>query len=71
MMHGLGDTADGWIDVAESLAMQLPHVRFILPTASEKAVTLNNGMMMPSCTFYSRPMGNVRIGANKLKMNRV
>jgi len=49
LIHGLGDTADGWIDVAESLAPKLPHVRFILPTASEKPVTLNGGMVMTSC----------------------
>ena len=49
LIHGLGDSAEGWIDVAESLAPQLPHARFILPTASEKPVSLNAGMIMPSC----------------------
>lgn len=51
LIHGLGDTAEGWIDVAESLAGQLPQVRFVLPTASEKPVSLNHGMIMPSCEF--------------------
>lgn len=49
LIHGLGDTAHGWIDVAEQLSEHLPHVRFILPTATEKPVTLNGGMLMPSC----------------------
>ena len=49
MIHGLGDSAEGWIDVAENLSEVLPYVRFILPTASEKPVTLNGGMLMPSC----------------------
>mmetsp|Transcript_11287 Transcript_11287/g.20696 ORF Transcript_11287/g.20696 Transcript_11287/m.20696 type:complete len:340 (+) Transcript_11287:48-1067(+) len=48
LCHGLGDTADGWTDPAQFLAKQLPHVKFILPTAPTQPVTLNMGMAMPS-----------------------
>ncbi|TYZ61260.1 hypothetical protein PybrP1_004430 [[Pythium] brassicae (nom. inval.)] len=47
-MHGLGDTAHGWSDAMVSLSKHLPHVKFVLPTASNKPVTLNMGMPMPS-----------------------
>lgn len=48
-MHGLGDTAHGWIDmVAGMFAPALPHVKFILPTARVQPVTINGGMPMPA-----------------------
>lgn len=48
LMHGLGDTAEGWIDVAAGLlSRQLPHVKFILPTAPVRPITLNGGYPMP------------------------
>lgn len=47
-MHGLGDSADGFADVAEMLSHQLPYVKFILPTAPSSPVTLNGGMVMNS-----------------------
>jgi len=47
-MHGLGDTAYGWKDAAEYLHQQNPHIKFILPTAPTRPVTLNMGMEMPS-----------------------
>ena len=46
LMHGLGDSADGWIDSAEGFSRQLPWVKFILPTASQMPVTLNMGHRM-------------------------
>jgi len=46
--HGLGDSAEGFADVAENLAAQMPHVKFILPTAPTQPVTMNMGMPMPS-----------------------
>mmetsp|Transcript_7026 Transcript_7026/g.10656 ORF Transcript_7026/g.10656 Transcript_7026/m.10656 type:complete len:315 (-) Transcript_7026:578-1522(-) len=46
--HGLGDTAEGFVDVAENLATAMPHVKFILPTAPTQKVTMNMGMAMPS-----------------------
>jgi lysophospholipase II len=47
-MHGLGDSADGFADVAEMLSTQLPYVKFILPTAPSSPVSLNGGMVMNS-----------------------
>ena len=46
--HGLGDTSEGFVDVAEHLSSKLPHVKFILPTAPTQKVTMNMGMSMPS-----------------------
>ena len=46
--HGLGDTADGWIETAEHMASTLPYVKFILPTAPPRKVTMNMGMAMPA-----------------------
>jgi hypothetical protein len=46
LMHGLGDSADGLSDLGESWSRQLPHVKFILPTAENRPVTLNGGMKM-------------------------
>ncbi|KAL7487833.1 hypothetical protein ACHAW6_013394 [Cyclotella cf. meneghiniana] len=48
LCHGLGDTAQGWEDVAENLASKLPYVKFILPTAKMRKVTMNMGMAMPA-----------------------
>ncbi|KAL7507446.1 hypothetical protein ACHAXN_004629 [Cyclotella atomus] len=48
LCHGLGDTADGWVDPARFLANKLPHTKFILPTAPTQPVTLNMGFAMPS-----------------------
>lgn len=47
-MHGLGDTALGWLQPAEYLQQRSPHTRFVLPTAPEVPVTINMGMEMPS-----------------------
>lgn len=46
--HGLGDTAEGFLDVAERLASQMPHVKFVLPTAPTQPVAMNMNMPMPS-----------------------
>jgi lysophospholipase-2 len=46
--HGLGDTADGWIDTAGHMASSLPYIKFILPTAPRRRVTMNMGMVMPA-----------------------
>ena len=48
LMHGLGDTAAGWADVAQMLSPALPFAKFILPTAATQPVSLNGGMPMPS-----------------------
>lgn len=46
--HGLGDTAAGWYPVARELSSQFKHVKWILPTAPNQPVTINNGHAMPS-----------------------
>jgi len=46
--HGLGDTAEGLVDVGEMIASQFPHLKVILPTAPTQRVTMNMGMPMPS-----------------------
>lgn len=33
ILHGLGDTAHGWADFGPMLQAQLPHVKFVFPTA--------------------------------------
>ena len=49
LMHGLGDSAAGWVDVAAGpLASALPHALFILPTARSQPVSINGGMLMNS-----------------------
>ncbi|GMH61229.1 hypothetical protein TrLO_g232 [Triparma laevis f. longispina] len=48
LMHGLGDSAEGFADVAEMWARSAPHIKFILPTAPTQPVTLNGGFPMPS-----------------------
>jgi len=46
--HGLGDTAEGLVVIAERLAAQMPHIKFVLPTAPIQPVTMNMGMDMNS-----------------------
>eukprot|EP00602_Paraphysomonas_sp_CaronLab_P008142 CAMPEP_0185018640 /NCGR_PEP_ID=MMETSP1103-20130426/1297_1 /TAXON_ID=36769 /ORGANISM="Paraphysomonas bandaiensis, Strain Caron Lab Isolate" /LENGTH=284 /DNA_ID=CAMNT_0027548517 /DNA_START=126 /DNA_END=980 /DNA_ORIENTATION=+ len=48
IMHGLGDSADGFADVAEMFSSRMPYCKFILPTAPCQPVTLNGGMAMNS-----------------------
>lgn len=47
MLHGLGDTAAGWTDVAYMLRDAVPHAKWVLPTAPVRPITLNGGMPMP------------------------
>lgn len=46
--HGLGDSSEGFVDVAQHLSAKLPYAKFILPTAPTQKVTMNMGMAMPS-----------------------
>lgn len=48
LCHGLGDTAEGFADVAEQFATGMPHLKVVLPTAPTQRVTMNMGMTMPS-----------------------
>lgn len=46
LIHGLGDSGEGLSDVAATWSQTMPHVKFILPTADQRPVTLNGGMRM-------------------------
>lgn len=48
LSHGLGDSAYGWKDVGRDLARRFPYSLFLLPTAPERAITINGGMSMPA-----------------------
>lgn len=39
LLHGLGDSAEGLEDLAQAWRQQLPHIKFILPTAPTRAIT--------------------------------
>ncbi|KAK2920801.1 hypothetical protein Q8A73_000286 [Channa argus] len=45
-LHGLGDSGHGWADTLTGI--QLPHVKFICPSAPQIPVTLNMKSMMPA-----------------------
>ncbi|KDN40844.1 hypothetical protein RSAG8_07862, partial [Rhizoctonia solani AG-8 WAC10335] len=45
--HGLGDTGDGWKPVATMLASQFPYVKWVLPNAPARPITINGGLEMP------------------------
>jgi phospholipase/carboxylesterase len=48
-MHGLGDSAEGYIDVFNSNAKPIPNkMKVVLLTAPQSAVTINSGMVMNS-----------------------
>ena len=47
-IHGLGDTARGWLEGALHLYAAVPHCKMLLPDAPVQPVTLNGGMRMPS-----------------------
>ncbi len=45
MLHGLGDTGEGWSFCADH--MQLPGVKWLFPTAPTRPISCNMGMAMP------------------------
>ncbi|EKX44434.1 hypothetical protein GUITHDRAFT_87404, partial [Guillardia theta CCMP2712] len=45
-LHGLGDNGSGWSDVARQL--NLPWIKFLLPNAPSRPVTINMGASMPA-----------------------
>lgn len=47
MLHGLGDSGDGWSSIGDEFAPELPYVKFIFPHAPLRAITINMGMRMP------------------------
>ncbi|KAJ3341605.1 hypothetical protein HDU93_004507 [Gonapodya sp. JEL0774] len=48
VLHGLGDSGHGWTPVAKLLSKSLPHVKFVLPHAPTRPVTINSGHSMPA-----------------------
>jgi len=42
-LHGLGDSAPSFAGMFHQLAIRLPHVKFVLPTAKPMKVTINEG----------------------------
>ncbi|KAI8998268.1 Phospholipase/carboxylesterase/thioesterase [Gaertneriomyces semiglobifer] len=46
-LHGLGDSGHGWAPVAKMLQPLLPHIKWILPHAPSRPITINMGMAMP------------------------
>eukprot|EP00798_Chlamydomonas_sp_ICE-L_P000528 gene528-1941_t len=68
-LHGLGDTGHGWADIGEDFQADLPHIKFIFPTAPtmpnplngleclQISVTRNMGALMPA--WYDIDTGDV------------
>lgn len=48
ILHGLGDSGNGWASVAKMLSRKLPMTKFVLPHAPKKPVSLNRGYSMPA-----------------------
>lgn len=42
-LHGLGDTAPSFAGMFHQLSIKMPHVKFVLPTAKQMKVTVNQG----------------------------
>lgn len=47
-LHGLGDSGLGWAPVARDFARQFPFMKFILPHAPIRPITINSGFSMPA-----------------------
>jgi len=43
LLHGFGDSGEGWISGAEPLTKMFPHVKFVLPSASVRPITMYRG----------------------------
>ena len=48
VLHGIGDTALGWLEPCEFWQQQLPTAKFIIPTAPSLPVTINGSFPMPA-----------------------
>ncbi|KAI6039824.1 lysophospholipase I [Pisolithus marmoratus] len=48
-VHGLGDTGSGWLPVARMIGNdpRLQHIKWILPHAPMRPITINGGLRMP------------------------
>uniref|UniRef100_A0A915EEL4 palmitoyl-protein hydrolase n=1 Tax=Ditylenchus dipsaci TaxID=166011 RepID=A0A915EEL4_9BILA len=47
-LHGLGDQGDGWAQILKQ-DLDLNYVKYVVPNAADRRVTLNFGAVMPSC----------------------
>ncbi|KAF9898401.1 hypothetical protein BX616_004078 [Lobosporangium transversale] len=47
-LHGYGDTGAGWAPFGEQWSKQLPHVKFIFPTAPAIPITIQGGKLIPA-----------------------
>ncbi|CAH1768487.1 12263_t:CDS:2, partial [Entrophospora sp. SA101] len=46
-LHGLGDSGHGWEPIAIEIGEKMEHVKFVLPNAPIRPITINAGMKMP------------------------
>ncbi|CAJ0640118.1 14_t:CDS:2 [Entrophospora sp. SA101] len=46
-LHGLGDSGHGWEPIATEIGEIMKHVKFVLPNAPIRPITINMGMRMP------------------------
>ena len=47
-LHGLGDSGQGWASAMKYISGKLPFLKFILPHAPSRPVTINGGATMPA-----------------------
>lgn len=57
MLHGLGDTGNGWADIPNMLG--IPWIKWIFPTAKTRPVTINMGERMPA--WFDISMGTLTL----------
>ena len=60
ILHGLGDSGNGWAQVAQMLSRKFPMTKFILPHAPKRSVTLNRGYSMPAWYDIMELKGDAR-----------
>ncbi|GAA6059038.1 hypothetical protein JCM10212_001263 [Sporobolomyces blumeae] len=64
--HGLGDSAAGWVPLAQSLRTKYRHIKWVLPTAPQQPVSINMGMRMTSWfDIQSLPPAELRADDDK------
>ena len=69
-LHGLGDTAQGWAPVMRMLSRRLPTIKFILPTAASRPITINYNAVMPAWyDIYSLSGDERRVDAEGVKQS--
>ncbi|KIJ69862.1 hypothetical protein HYDPIDRAFT_23025 [Hydnomerulius pinastri MD-312] len=47
-LHSVGDTGNGWREVAESFSPAIPHLKWVLPHAPTQIITANPHIPMPA-----------------------